>query len=46
MRVEINHCIYCNGKEYAIPSMPDNLFEIIKDGGLVKHMQKLNHLKQ
>lgn len=46
VRVEINHCIYCNGKEYAIPSMPDNLFEIIKDGGLVKHMQKLNHLKQ
>ena len=43
VKVEINHCIWCNGKEYDIPRMPENIFQIIEDGGLVKSMQKRNH---
>lgn len=44
VNVEINKKISCNGKEYTIPSMPENLFTIIEDGGLIKSMQKRNGL--
>lgn len=40
--VEINRCVSCNGKKYNIPHIPDNIFQIIEDGGLVKSMQKRN----
>lgn len=42
VHVEINSKLVCNGNEYAIPTMPDNLFTIIEDGGLVKSMKKRN----
>jgi len=44
VKVEINSKLVCNGKEYAIPAMPDNLFTIIEDGGLVRSMKKRNHV--
>ena len=40
--VELNSHIHCNGKDFPIPMIPDNLFTIISDGGLVKSMKKLN----
>lgn len=40
--VEINSKLACNGQEYPIPAMPENLFAIIEDGGLVKSMKKRN----
>ena len=40
--VEINRKLSCNGQEYPIPAMPENLFAIIEDGGLVKSMKKRN----
>ena len=40
--VEINEKISCRGKEFPIPYMPENLYEIIQDGGLIKSMQKRN----
>jgi 3-isopropylmalate/(R)-2-methylmalate dehydratase small subunit len=46
VRVEINHCIYCNGKEYDIPQIPDNIFRIVEDGGLVQSMKKRNHVAE
>ncbi|MDF2571025.1 MAG: 3-isopropylmalate dehydratase [Sporomusa sp.] len=42
--VEINNKLICNAKEYAIPAMPENLFTIIEDGGLVKSMKKRNNI--
>lgn len=45
VRVEINNKITCNGKEFGIPQMPENLFTIIEDGGLIKSMQKRNGLR-
>jgi len=42
--VEINNKLVCNGKEYPIPAMPDNLFTIIEDGGLVRSMKKRNNI--
>ncbi|MFV0618273.1 MAG: 3-isopropylmalate dehydratase [Megasphaera sp.] len=45
VEVVINHCIRCRGKEYKIPQIPDYIFQIIADGGLVKSMQKKNHLQ-
>ena len=44
VRVEINNKLICNGKEYAIPIMPENLFTIIEDGGLVQSMKKRNQV--
>ena len=44
VKVEINKKLVCNGKEFAIPTMPDNLFKIIEDGGLVKSMKKRNQV--
>ena len=42
--VEINSKLVCNGQEFSIPAMPDNLFTIIEDGGLVKSMKKRNNI--
>ena len=42
--VEINRNLSCNGKEFPIPAMPENLFAIIEDGGLVKSMKKRNRI--
>jgi 3-isopropylmalate/(R)-2-methylmalate dehydratase small subunit len=44
VRVEINNKLICNDKEYGIPAMPENLFTIIEDGGLVKSMKKRNQV--
>ncbi|WP_346432512.1 3-isopropylmalate dehydratase [Clostridium tanneri] len=46
VKVEINKKISCNGKEFQIPQMPENLFKIIEDGGLIKSMQKRNRAKR
>ena len=43
--VEINEKITCNEKSFAIPTMPDNLFQIIEDGGLVSSMKKINAVR-
>lgn len=40
--VSINRHILHNGKEYSIPQIPDDLFAILEDGGLVKSMKKRN----
>lgn len=40
--VEINKGIMVNGKEFNIPNIPDNLFEIIKAGGLVERYRDMN----
>lgn len=42
LKVIINDKIICNDKEYKIPNIPENLLEIIEDGGLIKSMQKRN----
>lgn len=42
--VKINDCILHKDKTYAIPQIPDDLFAIVHDGGLVKSMQKRNGL--
>lgn len=44
--VEINSRLLCNGWEFAIPVIPDNLFTIIEDGGLVKSMKKRNNISE
>ena len=40
VRVELNKGITCNGKLYPIGKIPQNLYEIIADGGLVHHIEK------
>lgn len=40
--VEVNKSITVNGKEFRIPSIPENLFQIITDGGLVNSYRKKN----
>jgi 3-isopropylmalate/(R)-2-methylmalate dehydratase small subunit len=42
LTVYINKFISYNGVSYPIPRIAANLFEIIEDGGLVKHTQKIN----
>ena len=42
--VVINEHIDYNGKEYPIASLPESLMDIIRAGGLVKAMRKLNGL--
>ncbi len=42
--VTVNQAISHNGKDYPIVSLPENLVGIIKAGGLVKAMRKLNGL--
>lgn len=40
LTVEVNHEVRVNGKSFAIPNIPDNLFSIIEDGGLIPHTIK------
>ena len=42
VQVHINQYIEHKGKKYAIPKMPENLYQLIMDGGLVKSVQKRN----
>lgn len=42
--VTVNQSVEHKGRLYPIASLPDNLVEIIKAGGLVKAMQKRNGL--
>ena len=42
--VVMNEHIDYNGNEYPIASLPENLMDIIRAGGLVKAMRKLNGL--
>ena len=41
VRVELNRQIICNGKAYPIGKIAQNLYEIIADGGLVNHVEKM-----
>ncbi len=45
IEVCVNHYIKCNGKEYPIASLPENLVDIINAGGLVQAMRKQNGLE-
>lgn len=40
--VEVNRRIICNTQEFIIPAFPDNVFEIIKAGGLVNSYRTKN----
>lgn len=42
--VAVNEYVDYNGKRYPIASLPDNLVEIIRAGGLVKAMRRRNGL--
>lgn len=43
--VTVNQNISYRGRQYPIASLPDNLVEIIRAGGLVKAMRKRNGLE-
>ena len=42
LTVTVGESIEHKGKKYPIRSLPDNLMNILNEGGLVKAMQKLN----
>ncbi|MCC8126179.1 MAG: 3-isopropylmalate dehydratase [Clostridiales bacterium] len=42
--VTVNEAVEYHGKKYPIHSLPDNLVEIINEGGLVKAMRRRNGL--
>ena len=42
--VMVNEYVDYKGKQYPIASLPDNLVDIIRAGGLVKAMRRLNGL--
>lgn len=44
LTVNMGESLVHDGKSYTISSLPDNLMEIINEGGLVKAMQKRNGL--
>lgn len=44
--VEVNKRIVINGREFPIRKIPDNLFSIIMDGGLVNSYRKKNEQKE
>lgn len=44
--VKVGECIEYKGKSYPISPLPQNLLDILDAGGLVKAMQKLNHIEQ
>lgn len=46
LTVEVNRKITVNGREFAIPAIPDNLFEIIRNGGLVNCYRMKNEAKE
>ncbi len=42
--VTLGECIEHNGRTYPVASLPDNLMDILRAGGLVKAMQQRNGL--
>lgn len=44
--VEVNRRIIVNGMEFAIPAIPENLFEIIRNGGLVNCYRMKNEAEE
>lgn len=42
--VVVNEHVDYNGRQYPIASLPDNLVDIIRAGGLVKAMRRMNGL--
>lgn len=46
LEVELNKCVRFNGKEFPIKKIPENLFKIVEDGGLVESVKKGNHAKK
>ncbi len=40
--VELNRQLLCKGKTFKMNRIADNLYQIIRDGGLVKSVQKQN----
>lgn len=40
LTVEVNKEVRVNGKVFEIPTIPDNLFQIIQDGGLIPNTIK------
>lgn len=44
LTIQMNESIRCNQKTYPITPLPENLLEIIKEGGLVNAMRKKNGL--
>lgn len=40
--VRLNERIECRGRSFSIPRIPEDLFRILDDGGLVKSMKKRN----
>ena len=45
IEVTVGEKVICDGKEYPIASLPQNLMDIINAGGLVKAMRRLNGLE-
>lgn len=45
IEVTVGEKVVCDGKEYPIASLPQNLMDIINAGGLVKAMRRLNGLE-
>ena len=45
IEVTVGEKVVCDGKEYPIVSLPQNLMDIINAGGLVKAMRQLNGLE-
>ena len=45
IEVTVGKKVVCDGKEYPIASLPQNLMDIINAGGLVKAMRQLNGLE-
>lgn len=40
LTVEVNQAVTVGGKKFSIPKVPDNLFAIIQDGGLIPNTIK------
>lgn len=38
--IEVNHCVRVNGHEFPIKPMPENLYAIVKSGGLIENTKK------
>lgn len=45
IEVELNKYVRFRGKEFPIKKIPDNLFKIVADGGLVESVKKTNRAK-
>lgn len=45
VEVEINRRILWNGREFLLNRIPDNLYQIIADGGLVNSVKKRNGIQ-